>query len=231
MVVYTANYGKRDYPIPPDRICGDLKGLKFVYFTDTKYEDYGRNTNPTPKGWEVRLEPGKFYDPRMSAKWYKLHSHELFPDEPSMWIDAHYSLRAQPDREFAALTAEKPVVIFTHYYETLEREYKVVMHRAVDSYLRKQIRAQKRQYVSEGFDVDTSPCYRGAMLFRHPAAEDFNKLWWNEIMKYDHRRDQLSLPYALWESGVDYTVFKNADQRVLKVNKHLRPCHSIPAPA
>ncbi len=222
MIVYTANYGGKDHPIPTNQLCNDLEGIKFVYFTDKHYDDYGRPSNPTPSngGWEEVVEKGRYEDPKMSAKWYKLHSHELFPDEPSVWIDAHYSLRVRPEREFTALTAEKPLVLFRHYYIDLAREYGVVRRRHKDEFMRERLLAQKTQYISEGFSMDT-PVYRGTVLFRHPSVGEFNELWWDEVVKYEHRRDQISLPYIVWKTGIEFTQFDDANDRFFKVNHHL----------
>ena len=92
-----------------------------------------------------------------------------------------------------------------------------------------QIQAQIQQYLREGFPLE-SLLYRGAMIVRHPEAAEFNTFWWNEILKHKHPRDQLSMAYAIWRTGVGVTVFDDADDRVYKVNKHLPHVRTRPLP-
>jgi hypothetical protein len=220
MIVYTANYGEKDHPIPTNQMTDDLEGMEFVYFTDFK--------KPDLDGWNVVVDNKmRSSDPRMQAKWFKLHSHELFPDQKSMWMDSHYSVKAPLNREFDATTEFSPLTLFKHYYPNVLREFSTMMRRR--KMWNDQIEKQMEQYVREGFPME-SLLYRGAMIVRHPEAKEFNLKWWDELHKHKHPRDQLSMPYAIWRTGVGVTVFDDADDRVFKVNKHLPHVRTLPLP-
>ena len=156
----------------------------------------------------------------MSAKWYKLHSHELFPNEPSLWIDAHYALKVRPVREFASLTEETPIALFKHPFKTLGLEYLVVAERQKEQRYIDLIFEQSARYLQEGFRVGHAPAYKGAVLFRHQNIAEFNEAWWEEILRYEHRRDQLSLSYVLWKTGTICTEYDNPNKRVCKATHH-----------
>ncbi len=210
MIVYTANYGGMDHPIPTNQMTNDLAGMEFVYFTDAEKKDLG--------GWNVIVDKKKRGEnPCMQAKWFKMHSHELFPDQVSMWMDANYSVLTPLNREFGCTTEASPLTVFKHYSPNVVREFATVSHRcpgyAADT------QRQMEQYVREGFPLD-SILYRGSVLVRHSEVSEFNQFWWDELQRQNHPRDQLSLPYAIWRTGVGITIFDDADSRVFKVNHH-----------
>ena len=216
MIVYTANYGNRDFELPTnvvdlkrrylkyvrqkdrDLTQTDLSGIEFVYFTDRPREI---------SGWNVVVEKRRSgqLGGLMRSKWYKLHSHELFPNDVSMYIDANYGLMKKPEREFELTTAERPVTLVKHYRVSLFSEFQKCKHRGGQITKTDDLRDQRHIYTKEGWALDTMPVYRGSVLVRHPNAVDFNKAWWGDILRFKTRRDQLSLPViaARYENQVN----------------------------
>ncbi len=219
MIIYSANYGNVDFEIPTnhfnltqeeppveeiDEVMAnhnklaqrgspiDLSGIEFVYFTDIAREI---------PGWNVVVEKRPEETSLLQAKWVKTHSHELFPNDVSMFMDANRALLRRPDHEFKITTKSAPVTVFQHYWD-LPREYSKCM-RHIGS--KKKVLAQRNAYRDDGFDWFESHAYIGNTIIRHPSAVAFNELWWRDILKYSHR-DQLSLPYAAWKEGpANYT--------------------------
>ena len=196
MIVYTANYGDVDFEVPTDhynldRLRGrppiDLSGIEFVYFTDREREI---------PGWNVVVEKRPEKNDLLRSKWYKMHSHELFPNDVSMWMDANQSLNRRPDKEFVGTNEDTPVTLFRHH-RMLLHEYNKVKQKLSSKV---EILAQRRAYIADGFDWFESRVYHGCALIRHPDAAVFNEIWWESILKHS-TRDQLSLPYAAWKAG------------------------------
>ncbi len=194
MIVYTANYGNADFEVPAahynlaqkgSRI--DLSGIEFVYFTDTAREI---------PGWDVVVEKRPEKTSLLQAKWIKTHSHELFPNGVSLFMDANQALNRRPDHAFKIATETAQVTAVQHYRMLLHEYNKC--KQGMSSKI--EILAQRREYLDQGFDWFESHAYHGCALVRHPAAAAFNELWWHDILKYSSR-DQLSLPFAAWKEG------------------------------
>ena len=202
MIVYTANYGNVDFEVPTDHYnlaqkgsLINLSGIEFVYFTD--------KTRVIP-GWNVVVEKRPEENPLLQAKWIKTHSHELFPNDVSMFMDANQALNRRPDHEFKITTKSTPITVFQHYRMLLNEYNKC--KQSMSS--KKKILAQRTAYSQDGFDWFGSHAYHGCAIVRHPSASVFNELWWEGILKYSSR-DQLSLPYAAWKGGPANYITKN----------------------
>jgi len=198
LIVYTANYGNVDFEIPTNvyalqhqgKPAADLSGIEFVYFTDRNREI---------PGWNVVVDnTRKESTDLLRSKWFKLHSHELFPNGVSMYLDGNRALRARPEVEFAATTEDSPVTLIKHYRPSLHHEFQICIAKL--RFHRKHwaaCQAQLAAYMAEGLDVESSRVYHGNTLTRHPNARAFNELWWEHVLKYCPR-DQLSLAYVVW---------------------------------
>lgn len=215
MIVYTANYGNRDFELPaharslyrPGRPALDISDVEFVYFTDMPREI---------EGWNVVVEKRPEDTPLMQSKWYKIHSHELFPNDVSMYIDANYALNNVPHEEVAITNAERPVTIYKHYRASLNAEFNKC--RKWTTYpSRKDYDAQRRAYKEHRTCYDLQiPVYHGSVLLRHPDAAEFNKVWWTHLHTYTPR-DQLSLSYLahVWHQSINVRPQLPASKLVL----------------
>jgi alpha-beta hydrolase superfamily lysophospholipase len=186
VIIYTANYGGKDRIRTPRRTRLWNKDLKFVYFTDEPFES---------KVWDVVVEK-RTGDSNRVAKWYKLHPHELFPGESTLWVDASIVVRKDPTKLFQGW---EDMLLRNHHQRTNiygEADTCVMAGRDAEA-VKKQIAEYKRL----GCPKDTG-LYQNSTLLRKPSelAAEINRAWWAEIEKYS-TRDQISLPYVLWANG------------------------------
>lgn len=209
MIVYTANHGNKDFEVPtniydlehPQRPNLDLSEIEFVYFSDRKR---------SIPGWNVVVDKKRSEKTElMRSKWFKIHSHILFPNDVSLYVDANRGLRLRPDEVFSITTNDKPVTLFKHYRGNLFDEFNVCKRRVG---LREPFRQMRFAYADLGFDVQNSPVYHGNTIVRHPNAKQFNQLWWRHIKKYCPR-DQLSLPFVVWKMAEAVNV-RGGDQEL-----------------
>jgi hypothetical protein len=62
------------------------------------------------------------------------------------------------------------------------------------------VRNQVGKYIAEGIPYDFGMFASGFMI-RDNSLKDFELLWFDQVKNNSHR-DQLSLPYALWKTGI-----------------------------
>lgn len=190
MIVYTANYGGKNKFKEPKVEDSWSKDLKLVYFTDQPFES---------DVWDVVIEK-KTGDSHRLAKWYKINSHELFPGEPTLWLDASIKLKEDPTR---FLHGWDNILVRTHrnrqdVYE--EAAHCIKYNKDVKGTLESQVTEYKRQEFPE-----KSGLYINGILFRKPTEDTtrLNKAWWEQICKYSSR-DQISLPYVLHAQNIEF---------------------------
>lgn len=75
-------------------------------------------------------------------------------------------------------------------------------------------RAQIESYEREGFRQQV-PLLEGSLFFRknNPKTDEMMSIWSREIQNW-RTRDQLSLPYAIWKSGVNLHIFPGTPRRM-----------------
>jgi hypothetical protein len=214
MVIYSAVYGGYDYlkEQPTQR------GVRYVMFTDRPQKS---------KTWDIVIDK-KFTDlhPRISAKWYKTHSHELFPNEVSIWIDGSATvintLFAKKCEQFLG---NNDMMCFVHpegrrcIYQ--EAEY----CKDMEKYKRVDIMGQVKAYQKKGYP-EMNGLWACGLVVRRPTPKvaEFNRLWWKHNLQYTYQ-DQLSFPVLLQETGVNFkTLWLNQHDNnlVTFMNPHTR---------
>jgi len=75
------------------------------------------------------------------------------------------------------------------------------------------ISKQMKFYQSEKFPAHNG-LYRSAILFRRHTKrlKEFSRLWWAQVEKYSYR-DQISLPYVAWKSGMKISEHPSRQRR------------------
>ncbi len=99
MIAYSANIGHKDRYRQPLWASDDVE---CVYFVDDK-ERYESDL------WDVREMPRRLEDPRLEARWYKMHPHLLFPGEDTIWMDSSMIPIADPSPLFI-----NDIVLYEH---------------------------------------------------------------------------------------------------------------------
>lgn len=210
IVLYTANFGEKDRfndEATNSRFV-KLPNIEYVYFSDKQYSS---------KTWNVITEAPKFTNPNQSAKWYKLHSHVLFPNDTSIWTDAHYS----PYRDLEdLLVPNTPLILFNHYRDCVYKEAEKLTK--IQFQPQSMLDTQINFYKKRGMPKNTG-FYQGRFLIRTPECGPFNMRWWNQILEYT-RRDQLSLAYLLWRKAVPFKAYSYS-RGFQYFNQHKRHLH------
>ena len=203
MICYTAVYGGKDKPLLPPR---KEAGIEYVCFTDRDFK---------APGWDVRKAKRKESTFRLQAKWFKMHPHELFPGEKTLWVDGNTRGRFDVKPYFEQL-GDAPIGVFKHAVrECAYDELYTCIDRAADHYdslIKLETFLRNEKYPGQ------EGIYIGKTIWRTPASSELNLLWWNVIRKTSSR-DQVSLPYVLWKLNIKPIVFGLWDDAVVPVIK------------
>lgn len=183
IIVYTTNLGGYDelHKAPKD------KKATYLYYTDGE----------VPRRWQrIEMPTGD----RKASRFYKINSHLLPPHDISIYIDACYIIKKPlselaiflGDRDIAVAEHAKDKCIYQHGFRI--KQLKLDNPRVVD--------AQVRRYMSKGFPQNFGLPENSLIIRRNnDRIKELNELWWKEYQA-GSQRDQLSLPYALWRTGV-----------------------------
>ena len=191
IAIYTAIYGGYDSLGPQP----ELDGVDWVCFTD--------NTELEAKPWAMRVEPGRYRHPRLSAKWFKTNPHRAISEyRRTIWIDGNMRVTSPTFvGELLAILADRPLAIFPHpdrddifdeakFSATMPKYDGLPVFEQVDYYRR------------QGFT--RSELYACGVLVRDNVDRRMRRLdeaWMAECIRWTYQ-DQLSLPYLLWQHNV-----------------------------
>lgn len=189
VVVCTALAGNYERLLPP-AFLND--GWRYVCFTDSDATD--------SKIWETAKIPYDDPDPIRRARWVKLHLPELFPDaEWVIWLDANIIIVS----DLSGLTERREgLSLIPHPVRSCPYEEGRVCVQARKDFA-DVIEPQLALYKNEGLPEKSGLWETNVMLLK-PSDPTVRKVfadWWNELEKHS-RRDQISLPYALFKNGV-----------------------------
>jgi hypothetical protein len=199
-VVYSAVFGGYD-PVMP--VVTATPDADFVLLTDV--------ARRVPAPWIVRtVDVGVAgADPRMKNRWCKMHATELFPDHDlSMYVDGHLQLLGDLTpllRDFTASGA--PIGLMPHP-KSFSAEHEVARSLQSGRISAEQQAAiwpeQRERHRAAGFQDDLGVFFAAFVLRDHSlqAAADIEAAWWEEWVR-GVRRDQVALPFALWQTGTD----------------------------
>jgi hypothetical protein len=209
MIYYTAVYGGKNPKLAPARKEDGVEHICFI--------DGSREINAP--GWDVRVVKRPEDNFRLQSKWFKLHPHELFPGEKTLWVDGN--TRAKEDiKPYFDIIGDNPIGLFRHplrdcsYAELIKCVEVTADHH--DSLLK------LNKFLREKCYPGDTGLFVGRTLFRTPASAELNNLWWSIIMKTSSR-DQISLPYVLWKLDIKPVILGlwNEDEvPVVKNSKH-----------
>jgi hypothetical protein len=204
-VVYTSIFGDYDQLKSIDI---DSHDIEFFCFTDSDIEPV------TP--WKIIKVKPYFKHPRMDAKYYKLHPHEIFPNAThSLWIDA--SLQIQDINFFSFIKSnfsEANMALIPHPdRDNILDEAKVSIK--MPKYLNLPIIEQVNHYKNLGFK-DNNGLWACTIIWRqhnNSSVIKIMKQWWAENLIWSYQ-DQISLPFLLWRNSceinkIDINLWKN----------------------
>ncbi|MGE4294074.1 MAG: glycosyltransferase domain-containing protein [Campylobacterales bacterium] len=195
-VIYTSISGDYDTLYEP---TGEFRDIDFVCFTD--------NPNVSSKRWEIRSLPKTIKNPILASRHPKILPHMYFPDhETSIYIDGNFEPQRSIDELLEKYLADKPILLFRHprrdcAYKEIEECLRVAKGNP-DILI-----AQRESYLGAGFPFSFGLYEAGVMVRKHHASKvaEAMEAWWQQFEKFCGR-DQVSLPYALWQTGLVPTV-------------------------
>lgn len=190
MIVYTANFGGKD--VFKELEVEPTNDVRYVYFTDQEFES---------DKWEIIKKGAAQGDSTKIARWYKMHSHVLFPGETTVWMDANLIVTKDP----STLGGCDQLLVQTHQFrvDAYEESNYCIRKRKGD---RKDIERQILSYLKLGYGRGHG-LYTTRVLVRKPTDEVavFNSLWWDHLQAYS-MRDQISFPFVLHASEIPFST-------------------------
>lgn len=195
LVVVTALLGfGPDKLGPPPPV---VRGVRYVCVTD-------RDT-PLPAGWQPLPYLGPPGSARLQARWVRACLATTWP--VSLWLDASFDLRVSP-RRFVEEMDQRGVDLLAFAHPDRRRmsdeAAEMVRLGKMDA---GQAARQVARYQFVGWDTDAQPqqvLTVGGMLVRRatPQVCAFGACWWDEIVRWGDRSDQLSVDYCAAQVGL-----------------------------
>lgn len=237
IVVYTAIIGEYDSLIVPEVIDPDID---YVCFSDRPRDGFGV--------FEIR--PVDYYntDPVKIARYVKTHPHKYFPEhDVSIWIDANVLIRGDLKKYVNRLKSSgEKIGCVAHPRRNcafVEAESCKELGKDDNDVIDKQM----ERYRGLGFMPDAGLIETNIFVCLHhdPVVQQAFGSWWNEIERYS-RRDQLSVMYALKDSGLkwfslfeenyslrnhyDFALFRHGKRNRAAIDGDLGPVSEVADP-
>ena len=193
IAVYTAIQHKYDNLITPKVIDDDVS---YICYTD----------NPSLKSdiWEIRPFED---DDEWAHRKVKLLPHRYLSEfDYSFWVDANYEIVGSIRDYLEKYDNGRGMLFFPHperhcLYD--EATIVILLRKAEKAATAREI----GHYADMGMPVNYGLLYGGIIARQHnkPEIVDAMELWWELFRQYSHR-DQVSLPYVLWKTGLSVDV-------------------------
>jgi hypothetical protein len=202
-VIYTAIANNYDYPRV---VPSEFSGIDFICFCDNDTK-----TKATRLGWSVREFPVSNRDLTRLCRDIKLRPH-LYLEEwrHSLWIDAN--IQITPD----AITEINDLIVNDTLIATFQHPLrKNVAEEALECKKRGKDNPDAIDSIinfleEQKYPITSNPLFETNVVYRQHSNDSVKlcmDVWW-EILNRFSKRDQLSLGYALWKSGVPVTLLK-----------------------
>jgi len=193
IVVYTAIMGGYDSLIIPQFVDPDID---YVCFTDGTLDGHGL--------WQIRKPPYIDQDKTRMARYVKTHPINLFPEHRvAIWIDANILVKGNLKRYVqAVLDSGRELGVIPHpFRDCTYDEAKACRFYNRDSH--DSINLQMDYYRSLQFPEHFGLFETGVLVavLQSETVREFFRIWWEQIRKFS-KRDQLSVGYAMWNSGI-----------------------------
>lgn len=194
VAVFTARIGEDTDPLREPRVVAP--GVKYFCASDRAIQ--------AGSAWQ-RIGVRVTESPVMAARWFKLNLHVVAaPFDVAIWLDAAFELVVDP-RELVAPVLRGDIALFAHPDRTtVAEEGAAVVQRGFATAT--QVDPQLAHYAARG--CPAGPLSATGLLVRRgdDRTRDFNSLWWRELRRWGHPRDQVSVDYALWRAHMRVSV-------------------------
>lgn len=156
------------------------------------------------------------------ARMLKILPHRFLKEyDYSIWLDASYDIIGDISELFFYLN-DNVFALFEHFekMETIDDEAKAIINssKADPDAITKQVQSYyNKGYIDKGKILET-----GIIIRKHYdlLLMETMEVWWSEIKNHTHR-DQISLPYVLWKTGLNpHIIHGNNRKSNLFVRRH-----------
>jgi len=161
-------------------------------------------------GWCTRaVERDRFESDRAANRYYKMLPHKAFPGfDYSLYVDGNIRLLAGLKPLFKEFIASKACLgLFPHPLRNSVKEEVEACLKSGKVIDKDNLLKELAHFRQEGFPDDVGLIEATVMLknHQHPSLNQAMETWWNLFEQFE-TRDQFSLPYVLWKTGVPYML-------------------------
>ena len=185
-LIYTVITGDYDKPSK----CPQYEGWDFLLITD--------NPEIEANGWPLKVVQ-KEDNPCKLQRYWKINSC-LLEYPLTVYIDGNMTLKSDPLALVKAYFNGLLSLVKHPSRDCIIQESKAIIDLKKDKF--EIVRNQVGRYVMEGIPFNFG-MWAAGFIIRDNSIFEFEKIWSDELKKHSHR-DQLSLPYALWKTGLKY---------------------------
>lgn len=227
VVIYTALFGERDilWSVPSYL----LKGAQCVLFTErerterglwTRGGKHGRPATLLSNTEDLEVRPltfehrivDMFSTPRRTARYYKTMAHEVLPEaDVTIWIDANIRILV-PCASAATWLLGNDIAAFRHPQRNCVYK-EIAACKELKKGARKNLERQELHYLSKRMPRNWGLVSTRCVVRRHTEkVKQLNVAWWEQIQRFSER-DQIALPYALWNLDMDISYIPGTSRR------------------
>ncbi|RKY03464.1 MAG: hypothetical protein DRP56_11125 [Planctomycetota bacterium] len=220
VVIYTVICGKYDILKKPKVINSRFE---YICFTDQKIKEGGV--------WEIKPLATNMINPILTNRFHKMHPHILFPKYSySVYIDGNIQISGSHlyNRVTELIKSKAVLSMVTHpSRECVYEEARICSHHRKDKAFRIWkyfLFLKKNRYPQNKGLIEASVIFR---KHHQGTVIQLMEQWWRLLNKYSHR-DQLSLPYVLWNNKISYIpFFKRKGDNVRKNSGYAHFPHTV----
>ncbi len=210
-------------------ITGDYDNiLEPVYIPNNiKYVLYTNSEKVNSINWEIRKIPEnikKINNNILINRYIKMHPHELFKNEfdYSIYIDGNIKTISDLSPFINQINNKTGLAIHRHYARDdvyMEVDTCILYKKGNKEKLMNQAQSYKKEGMPTHFGL--LECNVIVSDLKSESAKAILDSWWDEFIKSESFRDQISLPYIIWKMGykikdigcLGYNVYKNPKLR------------------
>lgn len=177
--------------------------------------------------WNVKKIPEEIskLDNILKNRYIKLHPYELFNNyDYSIYIDGNIQVISDLTDMVCSVT-DTGISLHHHQFRNcICNEIEVCRLLKKGNY--DKLKSQVDRYLDEGFPKSFGLYECNVILcdLKNATGEKLMKDWWNEFLKTESYRDQISFPYVIWKNKLKFddigclgkNVYKNPKLRIMK---------------
>lgn len=204
LVIYTALFGNYDQLKEPKENFSDCD---FICFTDQQ--------ELKSEIWKIIYIPATSESDLLMNRKIKMLPHQyLHQWEYSLYVDSNIRIKKNPYFLVDKYMGQQGIdfLVSKHYLRNcIYREAVQCIKLGKGDPVA--IQMQMEAYKKSGFPTAWGLSENGIILRRHQqeTVQEIGEYWWSQFTKYP-TRDQLSLPFSLWQNGLTYRFMEESSR-------------------